>query len=111
MSITRPVSLLRRLSRFPWMRRAALAMTLALFVSAGLAHAAHLHKPESLQSGGHAIHCGLCIQLERSAAPPPSPDLQLAEAIWSRIPVARQPVPAAEFLAHPYEARGPPRAS
>jgi hypothetical protein len=93
------------------MPRAALAVTLGLFVSAGLAHAAHLHKPESSQSGTHSVHCGLCIQFERGAAPPPVLFLQTVATKWLRVPITRQAVPVAIFIGHPYEARGPPQAT
>ena len=92
------------------MPRAALAITLGLFVGAGLAHAAHLHKSESGQAGSHAVHCGLCIQFERNATPPPIPGLRAVTQTFLRISVTRLVVPVAVFLAHPYEARGPPLA-
>jgi hypothetical protein len=99
-----------RLSRICWMPRVALAVTLALFVGAGLAHAAHLHKSDSAQGGNHAVHCGLCIQLERVASPPPAPQFDAVDRNFLRIPIARLVIPAAFFLTHPYEARGPPAA-
>ena len=95
-----------RVSRILWMPRVALAITLGFFVVAGLAHAAHVHKNDSTQ--GHAVHCGLCIQLDRAAAPPAAPRLPELASTYVRIPVTRSALPTVCFLTHPYEARGPP---
>ena len=95
-----------RMKRILWMPRVALAITLGFFVAAGLAHAAHVHKNDANQS--HAVHCGLCIQFERAAAPPAAPRLPELASTYLRIPATRSVLPTVCFLTHPYEARGPP---
>jgi hypothetical protein len=75
---------------------------------ASLAHAVHRHQPEAL---GHndALHCGLCVQFERLAGAPdtPQPIPFIALVTWTA------PIGAIEYtsalLALPYDARGPPR--
>jgi len=100
----------KQFARICWMPRLALSITLGFFVAAGLAHSAHLHKDDSRQSGTHAVHCGLCIQLDRAAAPPAAPRLPELDGNFLRLSVARPVLPVVRRLSHPYDARGPPPA-
>jgi hypothetical protein len=96
------------LSRIRWMPRLALAVNLALFVAAGLAHAAHVHKDDIRQNGAHTAHCGLCVQFDRAAAPPATLRLPLRATNFVLIPITRSILSVAPFRALSYDARGPP---
>jgi hypothetical protein len=96
------------LSRIRWMPRLALAVNLALFVAAGLAHAAHVHKEDTRQNGAHTAHCGLCIQFDRVTAPPATSRLPLQSTNFVLVPITRSTLPVAQFRALSYDARGPP---
>ncbi len=99
-----------RLTRILWMPRVALAVILTLFVAAGLAQAAHIHKSNAAQAG-HTVHCGLCIQFERTATPPPALRLPAASGAFLRVSTERLSIPVTPLFVHSYDARGPPTIS
>lgn len=85
-----------------------LPWVVAALLFTGIAHAAHLHKPDAL---GHtdALHCGLCLQFDRLADAPHTPQLIVAPALVSWAPLPQgSPLPSA-LLVLLYDARGPPR--
>jgi hypothetical protein len=96
------------LSRIRWMPRLALAVNLALFVAAGLAHAAHVHKDDTRQNGAHTAHCGLCIQYDRATAPLATPRLPPQATDFVLVPITRSTLSVAAFRSLSYDARGPP---
>lgn len=81
---------------------------LGAMLFAGVAHASHLHKPDTTL-GNDVLHCGLCLQFDRLAAAPPTPALVTAPTLLTWAPLPRAVVGAFDLLVHLYEARGPPR--
>lgn len=81
-------------------------VTALLFAS--IAHTSHLHAPEA-QGRSDALHCGLCLQLQRLVAVP-SAAIRIAPAHVIERPVAL-PVAGVQLEPTPslYDARGPPR--
>jgi hypothetical protein len=75
----------------------------------GIAHAAHLHTPDAAR-GNDVLHCGLCLQFERLAAPPAALALVTAPTLLTWAPLPRAVAAVVDLFAHLYEARGPPRA-
>jgi hypothetical protein len=98
------------LTRILWMPRVVLALTLTLFVAVGLADVAHVHKRDATKTGD-VVHCGLCIQLERAAMPPPSLSLPAANGLLLWVSTAPLAIPVTSRSVHSYDARGPPTIS
>lgn len=93
---------LRRLSAhlLPWI--------VAALLFTGIAHAAHLHKPDA-QGQTDTLHCGFCVQLDRLGTAPstPQPSLAPAPADWGT--QSADIVHSGILLLDLYDARGPPR--
>lgn len=101
---------LQTLARQLWLPTRVLPWVLAALLFTGIAHASHLHKPDAI-GHGDALHCGLCLQFERLADAPSTPQLIIAPALvsWVRLPQGMA-LPSAPLL-FPYDARGPPRST
>jgi hypothetical protein len=87
-----------------------LPWVLAALLFTGIAHASHLHNADAV-APADALHCGLCLQFDRLADAPSTPQLILAPALasWTRLPEGIA-LPSA-LLVFPYDARGPPRST
>ncbi|MET0658779.1 MAG: DUF2946 family protein [Steroidobacteraceae bacterium] len=92
------------------MSRRLLPWVVVAMLSAGIAHASHLHKPDAAR-GDDALHCGLCLQFDRLASTPSAPQLIVPPTAvsWAALPAAHARPDGP--LRHLYEARGPPRVS
>lgn len=75
---------------------------------AGIAHASHLHKPDAVH-GNDAVHCGLCVQFDRLASAPSSPQLTSPPPVFSWAFEPTHVALPSGLVPHLYEARGPPR--
>lgn len=97
-------------TRRHWLPTRVLPWVLAALLFTGIAHASHLHKADAL---GHtdALHCGLCLQFDRLADAPSTPQLIVAPAlvIWVQLPQGIA-LPSSPLLSS-YDARGPPRST
>ncbi|MEO7775868.1 MAG: hypothetical protein ABIT36_10190 [Steroidobacteraceae bacterium] len=103
-SVPAPLSRFRRLH---WQRRFALPVFVTMFFAAGLAHAVHVHKPETA-SATVAQHCGLCLQFDRIAGAPVVIAHAPAATPCLGILLAPTAVPICPPATSSYLARGPP---
>jgi hypothetical protein len=92
-----------------WSRRHWFVAVMAVFVfGAGLAQAAHFHKPTSGSRGDVHLQCQLCAHAERAAPPPAAHRPLLFQVVWSAVVVPPDGAAHATGSTSFFRARAPP---
>jgi len=100
-----PLTVLRRR---PTRRLYSLLATLALLF-AGFAQAAHFHKNDTARTADTHLQCLLCLHADRSAGPPPLPQVGAPALTASTLVCACETANPGRIAPRSYDARGPPR--